>query len=164
MWATITDDKRVSWVIPKDSKGQVLKGQDGQTPFYQQKKFLTVESDVPLTKGTEARLIQAEAALRTNDYAGAQTFINQARAQYTMPNITLPTTQDGAWPMLRYERYATNWLEGRRLWDMRRWKVEGAPKADPFTAGRDLCFPISNEERRANNNVKAQTGGCPTCQ
>ena len=35
MWDTVTDDPRVPWIIPVDSKGQVLKGQDGNTPFYQ---------------------------------------------------------------------------------------------------------------------------------
>ena len=65
--------------------------------------------------------------------------------------------------MLRFERYATNWLEARRLWDMRRWSVEGAPKADPYATGRDLCFPVTDRELRANHNVKAQWGGCPTC-
>jgi hypothetical protein len=163
MWENITTDPRVPWIKPVDSKGVVLKGQDGATPFYQQKKFLTQETDVPLTKGTEARLIQAEAALRTNDYAGAQTFLNQARTQYGMAALTLPVTQAEAWPVLRFERYATLWLEGRRLWDMRRWQAEGAPKADPFAAGRDLCFPVSHEETRANPNAKVQWGGCPTC-
>lgn len=163
MWQTVTDDPRVPWIIPVDNKGQVLKGQDGQTPFYQQKKWVSEEDDVPLTKGTEARLIQAEAALRANEYAAAEGFINQARAQYGMAAITLPTNQAEAWPILRFERYATLWLEARRLWDMRRWGVEGAPKADPFASGRDLCFPVSNEEMRANRNVTAQVGGCPTC-
>ncbi len=163
MWQTITSDPRVPWIIPVDSKGQVLRGQDGQTLFYQQKKWLTEEADIPLTKGTEARLIEAEAALRANNYTAAQGFINQARAQYGMAALTLPTNQAEAWTILRYERYATNWLEGRRLWDMRRWSLEGAPKADPFASGRDLCFPISDRETRANRNVTAQWGGCPTC-
>ncbi|MFH1764850.1 MAG: RagB/SusD family nutrient uptake outer membrane protein [Gemmatimonadota bacterium] len=163
MWETVTDDPRVPWIIPVDSNGQVLKGQDGNTRFYQQKKWVSEEDDIPVTKGTEARLIQAEAALRTNDYAAAQGFINQARAQYGMAALTLPTNQAEAWPVLRFERYATNWLEARRLWDMRRWSLEGAPKADPFASGRDLCFPISDRELRANRNVKALTGGCPTC-
>jgi hypothetical protein len=163
MWQTITNDPRVPWIIPVDSKGQVLRGQDGQTLFYQQKKWLTEEADVPLTKGTEARLIEAEVALRANNYASAQTFINQARAQYGMAALTLPANQAEAWPILRFERYATNWLEGRRLWDMRRWSLEGAPKADPFASGRDLCFPISDREKRANRNVVAQWGGCPSC-
>jgi len=163
MWQTVTDDPRVPWIIPVDAKGQVLKGQDGTTPFYQQKKWTDEGDDIPLTKGTEARLIQAEAALRNNDYTAAQGFINQARAQYGMDPLTLPASQAEAWPILRFERYATNWLEGRRLWDMRRWSVEGAPKADPFASGRDLCFPISDREMRANKNVKELWGGCPTC-
>ena len=163
MWQTVTDDPRVPWIIPLDNKGQVLKGQDGNTPFYQQKKWQSQDDDVPLTKGTEARVIQAEAALRNNNYSGAEGFLNQARAHYGMEPLTLPTNQAEAWPVLRFERYATLWLESRRLWDMRRWGAEGAPKADPFAIGRDLCFPISNEEMRSNKKVTAQWGGCPTC-
>lgn len=163
MWAEITDDPRAPWDIPLDSKGQPLRGQDGQTIFYHQLKYIDPGDDVPLTHGAEMRVLQAEAALRTGDYAGAQGFLNQARAKWKMTPLTLPTTPTEAWEVLRYERYATLWLEGRRLWDMRRWKVEGAPMADPFAVGRDLCFPVGNEEFRSNPNVSAQWGGCPTC-
>lgn len=163
MWVPYTDDPRVPWRIPVDNDGQVLKGQDGQTPFYQQLKWTDEGDDVPLTKGTEMRVLQAEAALRQNQFGAAEQFLNQARAHYGMDPLTLPTTAAGAWPVLRFERYATLWLEGRRLWDLRRWSVEGAPMKDSFADGRDLCFPISNEEMRSNRNVSAQWGGCPTC-
>jgi hypothetical protein len=80
-----------------------------------------------------------------------------------MAPLTLSTVPAEAWATLRFERYATTWLEGRRLWDMRRWKVEGAPMEDPFDQGRDVCFPISRNEQLSNPNVKDLWGGCPTC-
>lgn len=163
MWATVIGDPRAPWDAPVDSKGQPLRGQDGQTIFYHQKKYNDPTDDVPLTHGAEMRVLQAEAALRNNDYAGAQGYLNQARAKWSMAPLTLATTPADAWATLRFERYATLWLEGRRLWDLRRWAAEGSPKADPFSSGRDLCFPISENEQRANPEVTAQWGGCPTC-
>jgi hypothetical protein len=160
-WANIRTDPRVSYTVTTN------KGQDGQTPFYLQKKYLTNDSDIPITHGAEMRVLQAEAALRKGDYAGAQTFLNQARAKWSLAPLTLPTNATEAWTTLRYERYATLWLEGRKLWDWRRWDVEGAPMRDPQSVGRDKCFPISQGEQRANPNIKTgaggQWGGCPTC-
>ena len=163
MWESYTTDPRAPWDIPLDSKGQVQKGQDGLTPFYHQLKYVAVDDDVPLTHGAEMLLLRAEERLRNNDYAAAEGFLNQARAKWGMAPLTLSTTPSTAWETLRYERYATLWLEGRRLWDMRRWSIDGGVMADPAAAGRDLCFPLANEESRANPNIAAQWGGCPTC-
>lgn len=161
MWQGVTNDPRVPW------QATTQKGQDGQTPFTRQLKYRTVDADVPLTHGAEMRVLQAEAALRKGDYAGAQTFLNQARAKFNMAPLTLSTDPATAWATLRFERYATLFLEGRKLWDWRRWAAEGAPMADPASAGRDLCFPISQGEQRANPNIRkgegGQWGGCPTC-
>ncbi|NJD09576.1 MAG: RagB/SusD family nutrient uptake outer membrane protein [Gemmatimonadetes bacterium] len=161
MWNSVPNDPRVPWV------STTQKGQDGQTPFTRQMKYKTIDADIPVTHGAEMRVLQAEAALRKGDYAGAQGFLNQARTKWSMAAITLPTTAPEAWATLRFERYATLFLEGRKLWDWRRWSVEGAPKLDPASAGRDMCFPIGQGEQRANPNIKkgagGQWGGCPTC-
>lgn len=154
MWEQTTTDPRVPWVIVYDNSGQVEKGQDGETDFYQQRKFLTEDDDVPLTKGTEMLVLRAEAALRSSDIPGMVGLLNQARAEYGMADIAaVPATEADAWVLLRTERAATVWLEGRRLWDLHRWKEEGAPKADPYAADRDTCFPISREESRVNQNI-----------
>jgi hypothetical protein len=161
MWANVVGDPRVPW------QTSTQKGQDGQTTFYRQLKYKTNADDIPITHGAEMRVLQAEAALRKGDYTGAQTFLNQARSKWSMAPITLSTTPADAWATLRFERNATLFLEGRKLWDWRRWDAEGAPKRDPASAGRDLCFPISQGEQRANPNIKkgagGQWGGCPTC-
>jgi hypothetical protein len=80
-------------------------------------------------------------------------FLDQARAEFDMGPVNTPANTAEAWELLRFERAATTWLEGRRLWDLRRWQAEGGVIADPFAAGRDLCFPISREEKRVNPNV-----------
>jgi hypothetical protein len=113
------------------------------------------------------RVLQAEAALRKGDYATAETNLNLARAKWSMAALTLPRTAADAWTTLRFERYATTWLEGRKIWDWRRWSVEGAPMKDPESGTRDMCWPIGQGEQRANPNIKigagGQWGGCPTC-
>ena len=162
-WEDYPDDPRVPWDIPVDGSGNPLKGQDGASLHYRQDKYTDSGDDVPLTHGPEMKVLMAEGALRNSDYTAAQGYLNQARAFYGMDPLTLPTNQADAWAVLRTERYATTWLENRRLWDQRRWSVEGGVKVDPFSVGRDLCFPISDEEMRANQNVQALSGGCPTC-
>ncbi|MDT8340026.1 MAG: RagB/SusD family nutrient uptake outer membrane protein [Longimicrobiales bacterium] len=153
MWDQITDDPRVPWEVVFDNANQVEVGQDGETDFFRQLKFLTRDDDIPLTKGTEMLVLRAEAALRNQDIPGMVALLDQARAEYGMdPIAPVPADEAEAWELLRHERAATVWLEGRRLFDLRRWKEEGGVRADPFAADRDTCFPISREEQRVNPN------------
>jgi hypothetical protein len=163
MWVDYPDDPRVPWFIPLDGSGNPLLGQDGATLHYRQDKLTEPGDDVRLTHYAEMRVLLAEGALRNNEYSVAQGYLNQARDSYGMDPLTLSTDNAEAWATLRVERYAATWLENRRLWDQRRWSAEGGVMADPFSQGRDLCFPISDEEMRANVNVQALSGGCPTC-
>lgn len=154
MWDQIGDDPRVPWDTLFDDGGQVESGQDGETPFFQQRKLLTEDSDIRLTHGSEMLVLRAEERLRAGDIPGMLLLLDQARAVYGMDPITdIPLTEAEAWELLRFERGATLWLEGRRLWDLRRWEAEGGVVADPFAEGRDLCFPISDEEQRVNPNL-----------
>jgi hypothetical protein len=153
IWENITDDARVPWEIAFDNSGQVEVGQDGETPFYQQLKYRTQDDDIHLTKGTEMLVLRAEARLRDGDIAGMVDRLNDARAVFGMGPVDAPADIAAAWELLRFERGATLWLEGRRLWDLRRWEAQGGPAADPFTEGRDVCFPISREEKRVNPNL-----------
>lgn len=153
MWDGITDDTRVPWRVVYDNAGQVQKGQDGETDFYQQRKWLDEDTDVPMTHGREARMLRAEAALRANSIAGMMTHINAARMDAGMADLATPANTTEAWNVMRMERAANLWLEGRRLWDLHRWKADGGVIADPFAASRDTCFPISDEERRVNANL-----------
>jgi hypothetical protein len=152
VWNTI-------WVADRDVRtpydtvrtGSVItKGQDGTTNFFRQRKYLTIGDPVALVRGTEMLLIRAEAALRANDVTNAMTFINQERASFTLPALTA-TTVDQAWTILQRERGAVLWLEGRRLWDLRRWLAEGR---STVLQGRSTCIPISQEELAVNQNLK----------
>ena len=157
-WAKVFKDPRVPWDTIKTSSGSIQVGQDGRTPFFQQKKLVGLGADVPMVKGTEMLMLRAEAALRNNDVAGAMALINQQRAFYSTSAAPLPpltaVTAAEAWPILQKERGAVLWLEDRRFWDLRRWNAEPAPIKNTFLDNRDKCIPISENERLSNPNVR----------
>jgi hypothetical protein len=150
-------DPRVPWDTVRTTGGGIQTGQDGRTPFFQQRKLVGLGADVPLVKGTEMLMLRAEAALRSSDVATAMNLINQQRAFYRnaqnpLPNLTASTVAE-AWPILQKERGAVTWLETRRLWDLRRWNAEPVPIKNTFLDERDKCIPISENERLSNPNV-----------
>ena len=68
------------------------------------------------------RLIQAEAALQTAGGAAAAVgFMNQRRADLGLTALTV-TTDAQAYTDLKLERALELWLEGRRMFDIRRWQ------------------------------------------
>ena len=147
------------WVADRDSRvlydtvktgTTITKGQDGATNFFRQRKYITLGDPVALAKGTEMLLIRAEAALRANDLTNAMAFINQGRTAASLTPLTA-TTVAGAYGHLMRERGAVLWLEGRRLFDLRRWLAEGR---NSTLQGRSTCIPISLEERGSNPNVR----------
>lgn len=148
------DDPRAPWTILYDAAGQVRTGANGSTPHYQQQKFTSTSSDVPLTKGTEMLMLRAEAALRSNDIPGAYGHMNASRAFYGMAALPVAGNATDAWKDLRYERAATNWIEGRNFVDHRRWFAETGAAHDPAFEGRAICVPISRGERLANPNLR----------
>jgi hypothetical protein len=151
-WANDFRDPRVPWDTIKTATG-VQKGQDGITPFFRQAKYTALSSSIPLTKGTEMLMLRAEAALRNNDIPGAFTLINQQRAFYTLPALTAPTDITQAWKTFEFEKGATVWLEGRRLWDLQRWNAATGPAHNSFLDDRDKCLPISQAEMQSNQNL-----------
>lgn len=143
-------------------------GADGSTPHYRQEKYQGVDDDIPAIKGTEMRLIEAEARLvQASDVPGAIARINDVREFFSLDPIdpTGMNLQD-AWITLDHERMLTLWLEGRRLYDMRRWDAAGLDflPAVQFIYGgtivypgdnpRDVCIPISQSECLVNTNVQ----------
>lgn len=153
-WATIRDP-RVPWDTLFDASGRnVRNGQDGRTPHFRQRKYPSFDADVPLVKGTEMRILEAEAKLRNNDIAGAFESINAVRAFHSLAPIAPPATLAEAWPILHRERGAVVWLESRRLWDLRRWNAETGPAHHSFLDERDKCIPISRNERLSNPNLR----------
>jgi hypothetical protein len=147
------DDPRAPWIIPLNSDGSVQNGANGSTPHYRQMKYLENGADVPLAKGTEMLLVQAEAALHANDMTAAYGFMNQARAFYGMDPLTQAADITAAWADLHFERGATLWIESRRFEDLRRWYNETGPAHNNAFEGRATCVPISEAEKLANDNI-----------
>ena len=158
-------DTRAPWHVQLNSQGKVAVGANGSTPMYQQDKYASLGDNIPITKGTEMLVLRAEAALRqsTPDIAGAYALMNQERALSNMSPLTVATTIEQAWADLHFERMAVTFLEGRHLWDERRWFAESGPahydlpksQGDPTAslANRAQCIPISQDEIRSNPNV-----------
>ncbi|MEO7085239.1 MAG: RagB/SusD family nutrient uptake outer membrane protein [Gemmatimonadaceae bacterium] len=151
VYATVFKDPRTTWDTVKTTSGAIQTGQDGKTKFFRQTKYTSLGSSVPLVKGAEMLLLRAEAALRAGDIAGMTTLINQERALYTgLTAVTAPATTAAAWTLLQSERGSVTWLEGRRLWDLRRWFAEGT---NNFLATRSKCIPVSTNELASNPNL-----------
>ncbi len=151
-WASIYKDPRFPWDTIKTGT-TITKGQDGKTNFFRQTKYTALGSSVPLVKGAEMLVLRAENALRGGDIAGMTTLLNTARTQYTglAATLTAPATTAAAWTLLQNERGAVTWLEGRRLWDMRRWYAAGT---STYLNGRNKCVPVSDNEYAANANLR----------
>ncbi|MEO7998037.1 MAG: RagB/SusD family nutrient uptake outer membrane protein, partial [Gemmatimonadaceae bacterium] len=148
VYAGNNKEPRATWDTVKTGTA-VTKGANG-TPVFRQTKFKTLATPVALTKGVEMLLLRAEALLRTGDVNGAMTLINTERATFALAPLTA-TTAAAAWPILQSERGLVLWLEGRRLWDLRRWLVEGT---NTFLQSRDKCLPPSADEQASNPNLR----------
>ncbi len=149
-WAVTDADPRTPWDTVFTSSGKVQTGQDGKTKFFRQDKYVSLADYIPLAKGTEMLVLQAENALRNSDIPGMTAFINQERAVYGMTPLADPATTADAWTLLQQERGAVVWLEARRLWDLRRWYAEGT---NTFLSGRDKCMPFGSSELASNPNL-----------
>jgi hypothetical protein len=131
-------------------------GSSGKVRWYFQSKYATQNANVNLVSGWEMRLIEAEAKLIGGDVAGAVAIINVRRAALNVPLVTATTNSD-AWTALKRERAIELWLEARRLGDLRRWKAAGRPGSFDTRedlSNRDLCFPVSLQEKQSNTNLK----------
>jgi hypothetical protein len=132
-------------------------GGNGETPHFRQEKFPERGSEIPVVKGTEMRLIEAEAALLTGDVVKTMEQINEGRSFFGLDDLTAADSEE-AWTHLDHERHLTLWLEGRRLWDLYRWDddfLRGGTILDlnPGINPRGHCVPISEDECDTNPNL-----------
>jgi hypothetical protein len=175
-WAGMQDpqDPRALFTKCEDGGCPNAKGADGVTTMWRQEVVLDEGDEIAGLSGEEARLIQAEAALRANDLAGFTTQINRVRAMYGLDPIDEPATAgaleypnayDDAWSILDGERHLTLWLEGRRLWDLHRWDhpfLNGGTVVWPGEPRRDSCMPVPAGECRVNPNFTCVEAGAGT--
>jgi hypothetical protein len=131
-------------------------------------------SPVPVLSGIDARLIQAEAALQANDFAGMMTILNVLRAapqdlgaitSPAMAALPTPTTRDAAINLFFREKAFWQFSRGYRLGDLRRLvrqytrtQDQVFPSGQFFKAGsygNNVNFPVTVDEQ--NNQLAA---GC----
>ena len=115
-----------------------------------------------VASGIEARLIEAEGALRNSDITGFIDKVNTARQTRTdLPDLADPGTADAREDLLFYERGFWMFSTGHRLGDLRRlirqygrgaetvFPTGGFHKGDTY--GPDVNLPISFDERNNTN-------------
>lgn len=164
------EDPRTPWTDCRESPlCNNAQGADGITPHLRQEKYPDLGSDIPAVKGTEMRLIEAEAILQGggSNLGAFADLINEVREFHGLAPIDTPTsvgeiTGDyfgtSAWEILDRERFLTLWLEGRRLFDLHRWDhpfLDGGSVAGyvPPQGRRISCMPIADSECQTNPNV-----------
>lgn len=131
-------------------------------PVWTADKYPTVTTPIPVAKYAEAQLIIAEALIADDDLPGAESAINAARnsGRAGMPQYDA-TGQSAAevTAQLVEERRRELFLEGRRLWDVRRLNLPLVPAAgEPYEYGGGVygdqrCFPLPDVERNNNPNI-----------
>ncbi len=145
---------------------------DNLTPFLAQTNFDRFTS-APLATGIEARMIQAEAALRTGDVAGWLGFLNAARSGGGVAGLAPlvdPGTADARINLMFRERAFWFFGTGHRFGDLRRLvRQYGRTQDATFPTGAYLkggaygtgvAFPLPIEERN-NPNYKGCTDLLP---
>ncbi len=176
-------DPRLPVTYTVSAKGDTTKAQDGlsnsrTSTIYGQTTYTS------LANGIDARLIEAEAALKANNPAGMITILNTLRATTfskgtstgqgqlgevtytanTLPALTDPGTADGRLNLLFREKAFWTFSRGQRLGDMRRLiRFYGRTPENTFpvgthyrgiTYGDDVNFPITTDEVNGNPDFK----------
>jgi hypothetical protein len=178
--ANASNDPRVANFRRTNNSGM---GFDGVTAQWIQTKHGKRDSLAIIADGVEARLIQAEAAYRAGNYAGALTILNALRANSALARLrgyvdanqdprTLPALAPAATPAAQEdqifkERAYWLYLTSHRLGDLRRLvrQYDRAVNAvypmgqyhKPGTYGSDVNSPIPQAE---DNNPNFERSAC----
>ncbi len=158
------DDPRVPWENTHET------GFDGQTTLFLQLVSPDIDSPVPLATGVEARMIEAEAALKAGDRVTFFAKHNAARATMGLAPLTDTGQSTVELENLHFqERALWFYSTAHRVGDMRRMirQYQRSPDAVfPSGAyfkggsfGTDLNFPIPIEEDN-NPNTRPLVEGC----
>jgi len=141
---------------------------DGETPHYRLLSYSSFAAPVVVASGVEARLIEAEAALRANDFATWKSKLDAARASFGMGPVTDPGDAAGRVDLMFRERAFSLFATGHRVGDLRRMVSQygraantvypiGAYHKDNLARGSDRSFVIPASEE---NNPNFDSSGC----
>ena len=139
-------------------------------PIYVQRIWPTRDSPVTIVSGIEARLIEAEGALRTSNPSGALTLLNAARATVTgLAPLTDAGSDAARVDQLFRERAFWMFSTGHRVGDMRRLiRHYGRAANSVFPTGAwhkagnygpDVTIPIPQAEQN-NPNLPSGANTC----
>ena len=111
-------------VAPRDPRIAIsntsVASNSGDVPTWLQLKYPSQGASIPLASGTEARLIEAEAALSNGTSTAYVSTLNALRSPLGLPNLVAPATAAARVDQLFSERAYWLWLTGHRLSDLRR--------------------------------------------
>jgi hypothetical protein len=167
-------DPRLPVVYTISSKGDTTKAQDGltlsrTTPLYGQ------VTPISLVNGIDARLVEAEAALRANQPSQMMSILNTLRATpltigtlttnpTKLPALADPGTDSARTSLYFREKAFWTFSRGQRLGDLRRLvRQYGRPVNEVYpegthyrgtTYGPDVNLPITTGESNGNPNFK----------
>jgi starch-binding outer membrane protein, SusD/RagB family len=145
---------------------------DTATPWYEFLNYAR-ESAIPLVNGTDARLIEAEAKLQANDFAGMMTILNALRTSppaigpftpTAMTALATPANRIAAENLYFREKALWQFARGERLSDLRRLVRQYGRTQDnvfpsgPFhkngNYGTNVNFPVPDAPENPNPNFK----------
>ena len=160
----------VSYTIANAGK-DTTKSQDGLT-FSRTTTLYARSTPLPVANGIDARLIEAEAALKAGDASGMLGILNALRAAPpklgeiqppVLTPLTLPTTADAQLNLLFREKAFWTFSRGQRLGDLRRLiRFYGRTPENTFPVGShyrggnygpDVNLPVVTDELN-NPNFK----------
>ena len=138
-------------------------GSDFSTPHYSQWKYEDDGFNIPILHSDLARLIEAEAKMVANDYAGATAILNNLRSRVGLKPLDVPTDGATMQEYLLNERFAELFMEGHRAVDLHRFGLT-LERFETFNdpvrrgIGRPTKFPGSAREAQLNPSVENNRG------
>ena len=158
----------VSYTVSTNGR-DTTKAQDGLT-FARRTSLYGRSTALPVTNGIDARLIEAEAALKAGDAAGMLSILNALRAApprlgeiqpTVLPPLALPATGAAQVDLLFREKAFWTFSRGQRLGDLRRLiRQYGRTPDNTFptgthyrggTYGADVNLPVVQDEQNNPN-------------
>lgn len=157
--------------VPLNAAVSGVPGQLSSVTFNWTTRLSGRDDPLPVVSGIDARLIEAEAALQTGDYAGMVAILNALRAKsqtigvFVVPAMspitTIPTSQDAAVQLLFREKGFWQFGRGVRMDDLRRLvRQYNYPQDQAFpsgaypgggTFGTQVTFPVPDAEKTNPN-------------
>ena len=129
------NDPRVPVELSQDTPTGVSRF-DGKTPMYRFTRYNSFDAPITNASGVEARLIEAEAALNAGNPALWLQKLNEARAPWSLPDLTDPGTPPARVDLMFRERAFAMFATAHRVGDLRRLvRQYGRPVTSVFPTG-----------------------------